>query len=77
VDYNRLYTETADYFGNAPEASLVLCDHLLDRARPVLDVGCGQGRNAVYLARLGITVHAFDPSPVAIEQLRRGGAAEA
>ena len=39
--------------------------------RPVLDLGCGQGRNAVWLARQGHTVTGVDQSPVAIGQARR------
>lgn len=33
----------------------------------VLDVGCGQGRNALYLSQRGFTVHGCDLSPVAIK----------
>jgi SAM-dependent methyltransferase len=40
------------------------------RARRVLDVGCGNGRNAVYFARLGAEVLAIDSSPVAISMTR-------
>ncbi|MCC7076978.1 MAG: class I SAM-dependent methyltransferase [Acidimicrobiia bacterium] len=35
-----------------------------------LDLGCGQGRNAVWLARQGHTVTAVDQSEVALEQAR-------
>jgi SAM-dependent methyltransferase len=33
----------------------------------VLDLGCGTGRNTVYLARLGFEVHGFDWSQAAVE----------
>lgn len=39
--------------------------------RRVLDLGCGQGRNAVWLATQGHRVTGIDLSPVAIEQARR------
>jgi tellurite methyltransferase len=35
----------------------------------VLDLGSGDGRNALYLASLGFTVHAIDYAPTAIAQL--------
>ena len=42
----------------------------------MLDVGAGQGRNALFLARRGLAVHAIDPSRVAVEQLRAAARAE-
>lgn len=71
MDYDEAYRDTASYFGGAPDPLLEKWAPRLDSQRPVLDVGCGQGRNSVYLARHGLTVHAVDPSPVAIAQLDR------
>jgi cyclopropane fatty-acyl-phospholipid synthase-like methyltransferase len=76
MDYDRTYSDSPAYFGDSPDPVLVRFDHLLDRSKPVLDIGCGQGRHAVYLARLGFTVHAFDSSQVAIDQLQGFVAAE-
>ncbi len=39
--------------------------------RRVLDLGCGQGRNAVWLATQGHRVTGIDQSPVGIEQARK------
>jgi cyclopropane fatty-acyl-phospholipid synthase-like methyltransferase len=36
----------------------------------VLDAGCGTGENAIYLARQGYRVVAFDAAPAAIEKAR-------
>jgi 2-polyprenyl-3-methyl-5-hydroxy-6-metoxy-1,4-benzoquinol methylase len=36
-----------------------------------LDLGCGEGRNAIWLAKLGWTVTAVDYSDVALERARR------
>lgn len=36
-----------------------------------LDIACGKGRNAIYLAQRGFTVTALDISPVAIEEGRK------
>lgn len=42
----------------------------------VLEVGCGTGTNAVWLARQGYTVTAVDLSPLAAERARERAAAE-
>jgi SAM-dependent methyltransferase len=68
-DFDLLYGTTPDYFGAEGEASLIRFFDLLDRSRPVLDVGCGQGRNTFFLARRGYSVVALDPSSVALEQV--------
>lgn len=67
--YDRLYEGVDDAFG--AEAEPLLAEHveLLDPALPILDVGSGQGRNALYLARRGLAVDAIDPSEVAVQQL--------
>jgi tellurite methyltransferase len=68
-NWNDLYSGTSDYFGRDPDPSLVkFVDHL-DASRTVLDIGCGQGRNTLYLARREFTVDALDPSQVALDQL--------
>lgn len=71
MDYDEAYRDTATYFGGSPDPLLEEWATHLDSRRPVLDVGCGQGRNTLYLARLGMTVHAVDPSRVAMHQLRQ------
>lgn len=37
----------------------------------VLDVGCGQGRNAIALAKMGFSVAGIDSSSVGVEQMLR------
>jgi len=69
MSYDETYRQTKDVFGTEPE--LVLRSHYrrINNSWPVLDIGVGQGRNALFLAREGFTVHAIDPSQVAIEQV--------
>ena len=48
--FNEAYARVDGLFGGEPERTLVRFADRLDRRRPVLDVGCGQGRNALWLA---------------------------
>lgn len=61
----------------APPASAVHPPELLARhanefptAGPALDLACGQGFGAVWLARRGLDVRGFDVSAVAVDQAR-------
>ena len=44
--------------------------HLLPASGRALDLACGRGANALWLAERGWAVHAWDLSPVAIERLQ-------
>ena len=46
------------------------------RKGKVLDLGCGQGRNAIVLARLGYSVTGIDNSLVGIDQMNEIGQKE-
>ncbi len=54
-----------------PRAARVLMDnlHLLPRQGSALDLACGLGGNALLLAERGLSVEAWDLSPVAIDKL--------
>ncbi len=56
----------------APAKALVLFSELLQlhSGRTVLDAGCGNGRNAVYLAQKGCSVYAVDSSREALVRAR-------
>ncbi len=69
MKYDDVYRTHRDYFGAKPVQLLVDHGHLIDKSKPLLDVGAGQGRNAVYLARQRFTVDAIDPSKVGIDEL--------
>lgn len=53
----------------APASWLLANLDLIARDRPVLDVACGRGRHALYLARHGWTVHAIDRDRAALASL--------
>jgi len=61
-DWDREYSSTPALFGSEPAPLLVQNAEVIDLALPVLDVGCGQGRNTLFLARRGFEIHALDRS---------------
>ncbi|HEV2999353.1 MAG TPA: class I SAM-dependent methyltransferase [Solirubrobacteraceae bacterium] len=68
---DRRYAEHACVWGRAPDPSaLALARHLDLRGATVLDAGCGEGRNARFLAGQGAHVEAVDVSALAIRHLR-------
>jgi cyclopropane fatty-acyl-phospholipid synthase-like methyltransferase len=69
MPYDETYRKTKDAFGAEPEVILRKFYRRIDRTEPVLDIGAGQGRNALFLAREGFTVDAIDTSKVAIETI--------
>lgn len=58
-------------FGAAPNRTLLAYEPLLPRDGALLDVGCGEGQNALYLAGRGYEVEAFDLSQRAVDKVRR------
>ncbi len=74
VTYDKYY-QTENFFGEPyPE----LIDFMSDYPKKgnVLDMGCGQGRDAIALARLGYSVTGIDKSKVGIEQMKKIGEIE-
>lgn len=70
MGFDEEYREKRAYFGVEPESILEAHGGRIPRGSRVLDVGAGQGRNALYVASLGHEVDALDPSAVGLEQLR-------
>ena len=70
-DWNTRY-EVQDLLWGVEPNSFVAAE--FGQARPrgrALDIGCGEGRNAIWLASLGWTVTGVDYSDVALERARR------
>ncbi len=74
-DYDATY-QKADYFGAEPSALLATYAEWIPADARVLDIGAGQGRNTLPLARQGCQVTALDPSEVALETIGKQAAKE-
>ena len=64
--YDQRYADKEFYWGKQPSA---MCDRVIEIFQPsakkrlkLLDLGCGEGRNAVYFAKHGFEVTALDAS---------------
>jgi tellurite methyltransferase len=70
--YSEGYRSCGCFWGTDPASYVrrLAAEHPVD-GRLVLDIGCGEGKNAAHLASLGAAVHAIDTSPEAIENGKR------
>ena len=74
TNYDEYY-QTENLFGE-PNPELVRHYSAFPKRGTLLDVGCGQGRDAIALARLGFEVTGLDHSQVGIDQLNAIAAQE-
>ena len=68
--WNARYADGAYESRRHPSPFLEQNAHLLPENGRALDLACGAGRNAIYLARRGLAVDAVDISGVAVERGR-------
>ncbi|MGR3758613.1 class I SAM-dependent methyltransferase [Roseobacteraceae bacterium NS-SX3] len=75
-DYDKLYRGTPNALGSPSPAFVAFFNALDEKGLRVLDVGCGQGRDALFIARLGHSVTGVDISPHGIKDLTAAAARE-
>lgn len=68
-NYDRLYDETPNALGEPTPVFVDFFDQFEPEGVRVLDVGCGQGRDALFIARQGHTVVGVDVSPNGVRDL--------
>ena len=68
--WNGRFSAAGYLFGTAPNAFLASQRERLRPGMRALSIADGEGRNSVWLARQGLTVTAFDFSPVAVAKAR-------
>ena len=73
ADYDDRYNPEGYYWGLMPNRICYDIMKLLPPIRPyrVLDIGCGEGKDAVFLAKCGYAVTAFDVSEAGIEKAKK------
>ncbi len=71
--YDEKYAGEDYYWGFRPSRTCYKVLELMPPDRPLrlLDVGCGEGRNAVFFARNGYQVTAFDLSATGVEKTKK------
>jgi SAM-dependent methyltransferase len=69
--WDERYSQSEYYYGREPNDWLKLHSHSFPKDGNVLSLGEGEGRNAVYLAQLGLHVTAVDASRVGLEKLEK------
>jgi tellurite methyltransferase len=72
VYYNKAYDNDDYYWGVEPSTMCYEVLHYLPptRSLKLLDIGCGEGKDAVFFARCGYIVSAFDLSEAGLEKTR-------
>ncbi|MDQ6984863.1 MAG: methyltransferase domain-containing protein [Candidatus Dojkabacteria bacterium] len=70
MNFNSLYKNNNSIYGLAASPWVVNVSRYISAPASVLDIGIGQGRNALYLSRLGYSVTGVDSSDVGIEQTK-------
>lgn len=73
TQYEKLYEDEAYYWGTQPAEFL---DKLIELKGPrpgmkIFDIGCGEGKDAVYMAKKGYTVTAFDLAESGIRKTQK------
>ncbi len=69
--WDERYAVDEYFFGKEPNAFLVAQRELLKQGATCLAVADGEGRNGVWLAEQGLSVHAVDNSAVALHKARQ------
>ena len=73
MDYEERYKAAGYYWGNQPSTMCYEVMKLCPPNKPLrlLDIACGEGKNAVFFARNGYNVTAFDAVALGLDKAKR------
>jgi len=71
--YEAAYKKNEYFWGLQPSGMCLKILEIMPPVRPLklLDIGCGEGKDAVFFARCGYDVSAFDISEAGLDKLKR------
>ena len=70
--WDKVYVEDNSFFGDEPSHFAQMCyDKFIEsnNIKRILELGCGQGRDALYFATKGFQIYALDSSKIGIESI--------
>ena len=76
TDYDKVYQQQRHALGNPTQVFVDFFDQYQKTNADVLDLGCGQGRDTLFIARQGHHVVGVDLSQTGIDQLLEDAQAE-
>lgn len=71
--WDKVYSSDRSFFGDEPSGFAVLCHKEFEsrNIKRILELGCGQGRDTLFLASKGIDVYTIDSSKIAVDTLSK------
>ena len=69
--WNTKFSRDGFLYGKEPNSFIKQNTHLLEKNTAVLCLGEGEGRNALFLAKIGLHVEALDASDVGLQKLQK------
>jgi len=69
--WDNWYKKGVNWDNDKPSSSIIKFREYLNKKDRVLDLGCGSGRDVIYLAKNGFNSYGIDFSKIAIEKTRK------
>jgi tellurite methyltransferase len=71
--YDSGYKACPSFWGSQPGSLVTRLSEIIPSFKElqVLDAGCGEGKNALFLAKKGAVIHAYDISQIAIDHAEK------